>query len=124
MSSPIILPGTRIASVGVATFVVSLCIVLCLILLIISRLMRRPWIGILGLGLVISVILAFAITPKASTDDDTTITTNTMNLLTLPTSSYTRTLYGTTIFLIISLFAAGIAIAIVHSNGLVARRIH
>jgi hypothetical protein len=120
-SSPIILPGTRIASVGVATFAVSLCIVLCLILLFISRLMRRPWIGILGLGLVISVILAFAITPKASTDDDN-ITT--INLLTLPTSSYTRTLYGTTIFLVISLIAAGIAIAIVHSNGLVARRIH
>ncbi len=115
-----ILPGTRIASVGVATFSVSLCVVLCLIMLVIGRIMRRPWIGFLGVGLVVSLVLAFALSPKAS-DEETN--TSILNELTLPSSSYSRTLYGTAAFLVVSVFASGIAISIVHAGGKVARRI-
>jgi hypothetical protein len=109
-----ILPGTRIASVGIATFTVSLCVVLCLILLVIGRIMRRAWIGFVGVGLVLSVVLAFALTPKAS-DEETN--NSILNELTLPSSLYSRSLYGTATFLILSVIGSALALAIVHSGG-------
>jgi hypothetical protein len=89
------LSGVRIASVGVATFSVSLVGALLLVLLAVGYYTRQRWLGLAGAALLAAVVAVFAATPRLTAASAAALASAT------PSSLFTINI-GVTAFVLVS----------------------